>query len=90
MVTTEPRSLQKKPVVKKSKHCPKNGSVAIAITRKYNVARYETVDVHVSVTTSIEEGETQEEATSRVYSQLKIDAEKMCEEVKTMAKAGKL
>lgn len=83
------RSLQKSPVGKK-KHYPKEGCVAVAITRKFNVARYETVDVHLSVTASIDEGETQEDATLRIYSQLKTDAVKMCEEVKEMAKAGKL
>jgi len=66
------------------------GEVSVAITRKYSVKPYETVDVFVSVTAATEPEETQEQATARVYKQLKVDAEKMCSEIKEKCKDGEL
>jgi len=62
----------------------------VAITRKYSVKPYETVDIFVSVTAAAENEETQEKATARVYEQLKQDAEKMCLEIKEKCKRGEL
>lgn len=64
------RSLQKKVL--------RDGVVTVGITRKYNVAQYETLDVTISVTASSEPEESQKEATQRIYQQLKVDAKGIC------------
>jgi hypothetical protein len=72
------RSLQKEPSQKEPKF---DGSVTVGIIRKYSVAQYETLDVTVSVTANANPGEDQFDVTHRVYSRLKTDARKICEEM---------
>jgi hypothetical protein len=67
-----------------------NGTVTVGITRKYNVAQYETLDVTVSVTASSEPGETQKEATQRIFEQLKEDSKGICSDFYQMARTKKI
>jgi hypothetical protein len=84
--------MDKKPVGKRSLQKPalKGGSVTVGITRKYNVAQYETMDVTVSVTDSTEPGESQADATKRIFDQLKKDAKEVCNHFFEQARSKEL
>ena len=81
--------MAKQPMSKPQVVCV-DGRVAVAITRKYSVKPYETVDVHLSVETEMLDGETQTEAVHRLYEQLREDAKEICDEVRLLAQNGVL
>ena len=76
--------MAKQPMSKTQVICV-DGRASVAITRKYSVKQYETVDVHLSVETEMLDGETQSESIHRIYGQLRDDAKLICEEVRLLA-----
>lgn len=66
------------------------GEVTVAVTRKHSVRQFETLDVFVSATSSIQPGEDQSEAQNRVYESVKTDIVNFSEELLRMCKTREL